>query len=144
MKSSSQGHPRPTIKRSSSVFSDDQEIRVLLVRFVHNRTCSCTSVCKCARSYTVVLLLLASMEHKAHYVKCTVSSVIGMPQFCMLVFVTIKMASTSCEPKHSSAYSEALQWRMVYQHEALDLSCKDVAANLCVDPSTVSRIVSMF
>ena len=33
---------------------------------------------------------------------------------------------------------------MVYQHEALDLSCKDVAANLCVDPLTVSRIVSLF
>ena len=67
-----------------------------------------------------------------------------MPQFHVLVFVTIKMASTSCESKRCSAYSEDLRWRMVYQHEALDLSCKDVAANLCVDPSTVSRIVSLF
>ena len=33
---------------------------------------------------------------------------------------------------------------LVYQHEALDLSCKDVAANLCIDPSTVSTIVSLF
>ena len=62
----------------------------------------------------------------------------------MLVFVTIKMASSSCEPKRCSAYSKDLQWHMVYQHEALDLSCKDVAANLCVDPLTVSRIVSLF
>ena len=33
---------------------------------------------------------------------------------------------------------------MVYQHEALNMSCTTVAANLCVDQSTVSIIVSLF
>ena len=33
---------------------------------------------------------------------------------------------------------------MVYQHEALDLTCNEVGTNLCVDPSTVSRTVQLF
>ena len=33
---------------------------------------------------------------------------------------------------------------MVYQHSSMGLSCRDVARNLKVDPSTVSRIVSRF
>ena len=33
---------------------------------------------------------------------------------------------------------------MVYQYEALDLTCEEVGANLCVDPSTVSRTVGLF
>ena len=51
---------------------------------------------------------------------------------------------TSCEPGRCSAYSEDLRWRMVYQYEARDLTCDEVGANLCVDPSTVSRTVQLF
>ena len=51
---------------------------------------------------------------------------------------------TTCEPTQSSAYPDDLRWRMVYQHEALDLTCEAIAANLNVDSSTVSRIVQLF
>ena len=45
----------------------------------------------------------------------------------------------SCEPRHCSAYSDDLRWRMMYQYEALNLTSDTVAANLNVDPSTVCR-----
>lgn len=48
------------------------------------------------------------------------------------------------EPHRSSAYSDDLRWRMVYQKEVLGLTCHKVARNLGVDLSTVSRIVSRF
>ena len=51
---------------------------------------------------------------------------------------------TSCELSRCSAYSEDFRWRMVYQYEALDLTCDEVGANLCVDPSTVSRTSNYF
>ena len=44
----------------------------------------------------------------------------------------------------SSACSEDLRWRMVWQREALGLNLKTVASNLGVDPSTVSRVVRLF
>ena len=50
----------------------------------------------------------------------------------------------SCEPSRCSAYSEDLRWRIVYQCLGLDLSCRKVASNLGVDPSTVSRVVKRF
>ena len=34
--------------------------------------------------------------------------------------------------------------RMVYRHEALNLTCNEVGTNLCVDPSTVSKTVQLF
>ncbi len=37
-----------------------------------------------------------------------------------------------------------MRWRMVYQREVLSLTCKEVAKNLNVDKSTVSRVVSRF
>ena len=37
-----------------------------------------------------------------------------------------------------------LRWRIVYQHLGMGLSCRDVAKNLNVDPSTVSRVVYRF
>ena len=51
---------------------------------------------------------------------------------------------TSCEPHRSSAYGEDLRWRMVWQTEALQYSNEQVAKNLGVDRSTVSRIVHLF
>ena len=53
-------------------------------------------------------------------------------------------AQRSCEPRHCSAYSDDLRWRMVYQYEALNLTCDTVAANLNVDPSTVCRTLQLF
>ena len=51
---------------------------------------------------------------------------------------------TSCEPKRCSAYSDDLRWRMVWQREGLGYTYDDVAKNLCVDKSTVKRIVDRF
>ena len=52
--------------------------------------------------------------------------------------------ATSCEPNRCSAYSDDLRWRIVYQRTALGLSYREIAANLCVDASTVCRIVQLF
>ena len=54
------------------------------------------------------------------------------------------MAGTSYEPCRTSAYSEDLKWRIVWQREVLGLKCKDVAVNLGVDSATVSRTVARF
>ena len=53
-------------------------------------------------------------------------------------------ARSSCEASRTSAYSQDLRWRIVWQREALNLSVREVAGNLCVDPSTVSRITTLF
>ena len=59
--------------------------------------------------------------------------------------IWIEMAiCKSCEPKCCSDYSDDLQWRKVYQHEALGLTCDSIQMNLCVDPSTVGRNVQLF
>ena len=50
----------------------------------------------------------------------------------------------SCEPHRTSAYSEDLRWRMVWQSEALGYSQIKVAENLGVDRSTVSRTMQLF
>ena len=52
--------------------------------------------------------------------------------------------ATSCESKRSSAYSEDLRWRMVYQSLGLRLPNSDIAKNLCVDVSTVERTVKLY
>ena len=54
-----------------------------------------------------------------------------------------EMAATSCEPTRSSAYSEDLRWRIVYQ-KGTELSYTEVAKNLSVDLSTVKRVVKLF
>ena len=51
---------------------------------------------------------------------------------------------TSCESKRSSAYSEDLRWRMVYQSLGLRLPYSEIACNLCVDVSTVKRTVKLY
>ena len=53
-------------------------------------------------------------------------------------------SSTSCESKRTSAYSEDLRWRMVWQREVEKLSLKNIASNLSVDASTVYRIVLFY
>ena len=50
----------------------------------------------------------------------------------------------SVEPRRSSAYSDDLRWRMVYQIEGLQLNYSTVAKNLNVDASTVKRVVGIF
>ena len=53
-------------------------------------------------------------------------------------------SSTSIESARSSAYSEDLRWRIIWQQKALGYSCQEVAKNLCIDKSTVSRISHRF
>ena len=50
----------------------------------------------------------------------------------------------SCEPRRTSAYSEDLRWRMVWQKEVLGLSYKEIGNHLNVDPSTVCRTCHIF
>ena len=49
----------------------------------------------------------------------------------------------SCERKRTKAYDD-LHWRMVYQVKVQNLPHCQVARNLCVDQSTVSRTVALF
>ena len=44
----------------------------------------------------------------------------------------------------TQAYDEDLRWRMVYQRYALELTYREIATNLNVDPSTVQRVVQQF
>ena len=39
----------------------------------------------------------------------------------------------SCEPERTSAYSEDLRWKMVYQREILGLTYDSIAQNVGVD-----------
>ena len=54
------------------------------------------------------------------------------------------MAAASCESKRSSAYSDDLQWRIVWQREALQFTISQIAVNLCVSESTVRRTIQRF
>ena len=54
------------------------------------------------------------------------------------------MMATSCESKRTSAYSENIRWRMVYQVKALKKSCCEVARSLNVDASKVCRVTGLF
>ena len=78
------------------------------------------------------------------------------PHVTFVRVTTLRMCTLNCSrgsnlddalsinPKKTSAYSEDLRWRMVWQKEGLGLCNQDVASNLGVDPSTVSRVVSLF
>ena len=44
----------------------------------------------------------------------------------------------------TSAYSNDLTWRIVWQHEAQGKSLSAIAESLCVDKFTVSRILRLF
>ena len=50
----------------------------------------------------------------------------------------------SYEPNRTSAYSDDLQWRMVWQREALGFTYSQIATNLGVDKSTAHRTVQLF
>ena len=50
----------------------------------------------------------------------------------------------SCQPARTSAYSEDLRWRRVWQSELLGYSQQAIAQNLGVDQSTVSRTIQLF
>lgn len=50
----------------------------------------------------------------------------------------------SCESKRTKAYDDDLCWRMVYQARVQSLPQREIAKNLCVDQSTVSRTVALF
>ncbi len=52
--------------------------------------------------------------------------------------------ATSCESHRTTAYSDNLHWKMVYQAKALGKSFREIPANLNVDTSTVSRTVALF
>ena len=54
------------------------------------------------------------------------------------------MAGSSCETGRTSAYSEDIRWRMVYQRICLRKSYRDIAECLNVDSSTVRRTVALF
>ena len=53
-----------------------------------------------------------------------------------------KMAT--CESTRTRAYDSDMRWRMVYQRLVLNLPFKTISQNLCVDISTVRRILRLF
>ena len=48
------------------------------------------------------------------------------------IMTSTRMHRYSCEPSRSSAYSDDIRWRIVWQKEIMKLSDKEVAANLCI------------
>lgn len=72
---------------------------------------------------------IANSQVRLYYLKPTI--------FCVVVMA-------SCEHSRSSAYSNDLRWRLVWQTLALQLPTKQVALNLSVDESTVRRTVRRF
>ena len=50
----------------------------------------------------------------------------------------------SCEPTRTRAYHPDLRWRMVYQKHVQEKSVVSVSKNLCVDQSTVRRVLKLF
>lgn len=56
----------------------------------------------------------------------------------------ILSSMASCEPRRSSAYSEDVRWRIIWQSQALSLSSKEIAIHLNIDILTVKRILHIF
>ena len=54
------------------------------------------------------------------------------------------MTMASCEPHRSSAYSDDMRWRIIWQRHALRCTRNAIATNLNVDVSTVRRILEIF
>ena len=52
--------------------------------------------------------------------------------------------SMACQPARTEAYDEDLRCGMVYQYYALELTYREIASNLSIDPSTVQRVVQRF
>ena len=55
-----------------------------------------------------------------------------------------QLTMTSCEPHRSSAYSDDIRWRIVWQRHALGRTHQSIATNVNVDVSTVGRIHDIF
>ena len=51
---------------------------------------------------------------------------------------------SSCEKSRTRAYSSDIRWRVVWQHEGLQKSVAEIASNLCIDKSTVHRMLKLF
>ena len=49
-----------------------------------------------------------------------------------------------CETARSSAYSQDMRWRIVWQISVVRLPMKKVAENLCIDQSTLRRIYDKY
>ena len=54
------------------------------------------------------------------------------------------LESLSCDPKRTSAYSEDIRWRIIWQREVLGLKMEKVAQNLNLHPSMVCRVIKLF
>ena len=52
--------------------------------------------------------------------------------------------TTSFKPNRSRAYSEDLQWRVIWQSEALNYKPSTIAKNLSIDEPTVRRVLHIF
>ena len=57
---------------------------------------------------------------------------------------TTSWSMTSIEKRRTRAYDDDLRWRMVWQSEVCGLLHEEIAKNLLVDRSTVSRTVGLF
>lgn len=68
----------------------------------------------------------------------------AMDKLCPPRPPTATLDMASCEPKRTSAYSEDLRWRVVYQRYGLERSYREIASNLNIDVSTVSRTIELF
>ena len=75
-----------------------------------------------------------ALAHAVTFVPCNKFKIITMSS----------TSRTSCEPGRTSAYSEDLRWRMVWQREALGLTNHAICRNLSVDKSTVVRTLELF
>jgi len=76
---------------------------------------------------------------------CTIERAISSKFVAGTYKSSLSLAATaSCEPYHSSAYSEDLRWRMVWQCEALGCTHARVDENFGVDRSMVSRTLQLF
>ena len=84
-------------------------------------------------------------EHIVRDCTCASKLYIRVSVSCVLFVVLSRMAiHPSYEPMRTSAYSEDIRWRMVWQREVQGFTLKRVARNLSVDVSTVHRIVKKF
>ena len=94
--------------------------------------------------HTGIFQVLATTHTVKDYAHALNSGVEFKFEIKDILVETMATARSSCEASRTSAYSHDLRWRIVWQREALNLSVREVAGNLCVDPSTVSRITTLF
>ena len=93
---------------------------------------------------TGIFQVLATAHIVKDYAHALNSGVEFKSEIKDILVAKMAIARSSCEASRTSAYSQGLRWRIVWQREALNLSVREVAGNLCVDPSTISRITTLF